>query len=95
MTEERTLLEVKDLKLYFKTESGDVQAVDNVDFTLPTNKAVVVVGESGCGKSSLAKAILRLLPQNAGESTDPVQRRVPPPLCAQPACVPDCWRARQ
>ena len=67
MTEERTLLEVKDLKLYFKSESGDVQAVDNVDFTLPTNKAVVVVGESGCGKSSLAKAILRLLPQNAGE----------------------------
>ncbi len=64
---ETTLLEVQNLKLYFKTSRGDVQAVDNVDFTLPTNKAVVVVGESGCGKSSMAKALLRLLPRNAGE----------------------------
>ena len=62
-----TLLKVKNLKLYFKASRGIVQAVDNVDFTLAPNKAVVVVGESGCGKSSMAKALLRLLPRNAGE----------------------------
>ncbi len=62
-----TLLSIQDLKLYFLTKGGPVQAVDGVDFDLKTNKAVVVVGESGCGKSSLAKAILRLLPRNVGE----------------------------
>src|SRR6185503_3151366 len=41
-----------------------VQAVDGVDFELDSNRAVVILGESGCGKSSLAKAILRLLPRN-------------------------------
>ena len=38
--------------------------MDGVDFELDTNRAVVILGESGCGKSSLAKAILRLLPRN-------------------------------
>jgi oligopeptide/dipeptide ABC transporter ATP-binding protein len=58
------LLRVEDLKLYFRTTQGVVQAVDGVDFNLTYNRAVVVVGESGCGKTSLAKAILRLLPKN-------------------------------
>ena len=58
------LLEVKDLRLYFKTRAGIVQAVDKVDFSLVRNHATVIIGESGCGKSSLAKAILRLLPRN-------------------------------
>lgn len=61
------LLSIQDLKLHFSTTRGPVQAVDGVNFDLTTNKAVVVVGESGCGKSSLAKAILRLLPRNKGE----------------------------
>jgi oligopeptide/dipeptide ABC transporter ATP-binding protein len=64
---EQTLLDVKNLVLHFKTTHGVVQAVDGVDFTLDYNKAVVVLGESGCGKSSLAKAILRLLPRNVGK----------------------------
>ena len=50
--------------LHFRTTSGSVQAVDGVDFDLDYNQAVVILGESGCGKSSLAKAILRLLPRN-------------------------------
>src|SRR5512133_1130693 len=58
------LLEIEDLVLHFRTNSGTVQAVDGVDFNLDTNRAVVILGESGCGKSSLAKAILRLLPKN-------------------------------
>ncbi len=41
-----------------------MQAVDGVDFDLPRNEAMVIIGESGCGKTSLAKAILRLLPRN-------------------------------
>jgi peptide/nickel transport system ATP-binding protein len=60
-------LRIEDLFLYFKTTHGDVQAVDGVDFELGANRAVVILGESGCGKSSLAKAILRLLPRNAGK----------------------------
>jgi peptide/nickel transport system ATP-binding protein len=58
------LLQIEKLVLHFKTRAGTVQAVDGVDFELDTNRAVVVLGESGCGKSSLAKAILRLLPRN-------------------------------
>ena len=60
------LLRAEDLVLYFKTRRGLVQAVDHVDFALPKNKAVVILGESGCGKTSMAKAILRLLPRNVG-----------------------------
>jgi len=60
------VLEVRNLRLYFNTHNGPVQAVDGVDFNLRKNEATVIIGESGCGKSSLAKAILRLLPRNAG-----------------------------
>ena len=63
-SENGNLLEVKDLRLYFKTRSGVVQAVDKVDFNLERTHATVIIGESGCGKSSMAKAILRLLPRN-------------------------------
>jgi len=59
-----TLLRVQDLKLFFRTTKGVVRAVDGVDFELERNRAVVIVGESGCGKTSMAKAILRLLPKN-------------------------------
>jgi len=65
--EEKTLLDIRNLKLYFKTTRGSVQAVDGVDFRLEVNQAIVIVGESGCGKSSLSKAILRLLPRNVAE----------------------------
>jgi ABC-type oligopeptide transport system ATPase subunit len=44
-----------------------VQAVDGVSLELGYKDAVVVVGESGCGKTSLAKAILRLLPRNVAK----------------------------
>ncbi|MBC7879506.1 MAG: ABC transporter ATP-binding protein [Anaerolineales bacterium] len=58
------LLRIKNLVLHFKTTFGVVQAVDGVDFELHTNRAVVILGESGCGKTSLSKALLRLLPRN-------------------------------
>jgi oligopeptide/dipeptide ABC transporter ATP-binding protein len=59
-----TLLRLENLVLHFKTSLGRVRAVDGVNFELNFNEAVVILGESGCGKSSLAKAILRLLPRN-------------------------------
>ncbi len=67
MAQTNEVLRVQDLVLHFNTTHGAVQAVDGVNFQLRTNRAVVVLGESGCGKSSLAKAILRLLPRNAGK----------------------------
>ncbi|MEP7135409.1 MAG: ABC transporter ATP-binding protein [Chloroflexota bacterium] len=63
-TSSEKLLNIENLKLYFKTTHGAVQAVDGVNFELGTNRAVVVLGESGCGKTSLSKALLRLLPRN-------------------------------
>ena len=62
-----TLLRIEDLYLHFRTTKGNVQAVDGVTFDLGYKEAVVILGESGCGKSSLAKAILRLLPKNVSE----------------------------
>lgn len=59
-----TLLRVEDLVLHFKTQKGSVRAVDGLSFELAHKEAMVILGESGCGKSSLAKAILRLLPRN-------------------------------
>jgi oligopeptide/dipeptide ABC transporter ATP-binding protein len=66
MAENKKLLRIENLVMYFNSRMGPVQAVDGVDFVLDYNRAVVILGESGCGKSSLAKAILRLLPRNAG-----------------------------
>ena len=64
MEKNNIVLDIQNLKLHFRTTRGTVQAVDGVDFKLKTNQAVVVVGESGCGKTSLSKAVLRLLPRN-------------------------------
>jgi peptide/nickel transport system ATP-binding protein len=63
---EQPLFRTENLKLHFRTGRGMVQAVDGVNFDLGYKEAVVVLGESGCGKTSLAKAILRLLPRNVG-----------------------------
>jgi oligopeptide/dipeptide ABC transporter ATP-binding protein len=60
----KNVLDVKDLKLYFRSQAGVVQAVDGVDLDLGRNDAIVILGESGCGKTSFARAILRLLPRN-------------------------------
>ena len=64
---EARLLRVENLLLHFRTTQGVVQAVDRVNLDLDYTEAIVIVGESGCGKTSLAKAILRLLPRNVAD----------------------------
>ena len=61
------LLEVKNLKKYFKTSSGWLHAVDGVSFALDSGKTLGVVGESGCGKSTLGRTILHLVEPTDGE----------------------------
>lgn len=55
---------VDELKMYYHTRQGEVRAVDGISFTLDPGRALGVVGESGCGKSSLGLTLLRLLPEN-------------------------------
>ena len=57
------LLEVKDLKTYFYTREGVVQAVDDVSFEVEKGKTLGIVGESGCGKSVTALSIMGLIPR--------------------------------
>ena len=58
------LLELNHLRLYYKTVRGIVRAVDDVDLNVESGEAVGVVGESGCGKTSMANAIIKMLPSN-------------------------------
>lgn len=67
------LLEVKGLKKYFPVYSGlfrrqvgEIKAVDGIDFTLPKGQVLGMVGESGCGKSTAARASIRLIEPTAG-----------------------------
>lgn len=61
------ILEVRNLKKYFKTPKGMLHAVDDISFTIEEGKTLGVVGESGCGKSTTGRAILRLIEPTSGE----------------------------
>lgn len=74
LTTEKTLLETKSLAVYFPIRKGllqktvgHVRAVDNVNLMLNHAETLAVVGESGCGKTTLAKGILQLVPISGGE----------------------------
>ena len=60
------ILEVRDLTKYFKTPRGMLHAVDHVNFTIERGKTLGVVGESGCGKSTTGRCVLRLLDPTSG-----------------------------
>jgi oligopeptide/dipeptide ABC transporter ATP-binding protein len=60
------LLEVKDLKKYYKVPRGMLHAVDGVSFNLEKGKTLGIVGESGCGKTTIGRAILRLVEPTSG-----------------------------
>ncbi len=61
------LLEVKNLKKYFTVKGGVLHAVDGISFTLDKGKTLGVVGESGCGKTTLGRTILHLLDITSGQ----------------------------
>lgn len=61
------ILEVKNLKKYFNTPKGLLHAVDGVTFSIERGKTLGVVGESGCGKSTTGRVVLRLLEATDGE----------------------------
>ncbi|MGQ9466717.1 MAG: ABC transporter ATP-binding protein [Anaerolineae bacterium] len=59
------VLTVNDLTMHYITRAGEISAVDNVSFTLTRGESLGLVGESGCGKTSVAISLLKLLPDNA------------------------------
>ena len=61
-----SLLEVENLRTYFKTEAGEARAVDGVSFTLDEGESLALVGESACGKSVTALSIMRLIESPSG-----------------------------
>lgn len=60
----KNLLSVSDLAIHYRTGAGPVRAVDGIDFTIKPGESLGLVGESGCGKTTAAKGMLRLLPPN-------------------------------
>src|SRR4051812_39386354 len=61
------LLDVKDLRIAFKTERGQVRPVQGVSFSIYPGQTVALVGESGCGKSVTSLSVLRLIPSPPGK----------------------------
>lgn len=61
----KLLLDIKNLRTCYKSEAGDVWAVDDVNIELDHGEILGIVGESGCGKTTIIKSVLRLLPKSA------------------------------
>ena len=61
------LLDVKNLKKYFKSPAGMVHAVDDCSFTIEKGETLGIVGESGCGKTTTGRAVIRLIEPTDGE----------------------------
>jgi peptide/nickel transport system ATP-binding protein len=62
MTDNSPLIDIRDLHVHFKVYGGELKVVDGVDFAMSRGERVGLVGETGCGKTTTMKAILRVLP---------------------------------
>lgn len=69
MSENKELLEVKDLGITFFTDHGALPAVQEVSFSIKPGETLGVVGESGCGKSMTALSLMQLIPSPPGKIT--------------------------
>ena len=69
MNDENNIVEIDDLHTSFFTDRGTVKSVDGVSFSIPKNKIVGVVGESGCGKSVTSLSIMQLVAAPQGQIT--------------------------
>lgn len=67
MATQEPMIQVKHLKKYFQTKKGQLHAVDDLNFTINKGQTLGLVGESGCGKSTTGRVLLRLLEATAGE----------------------------
>lgn len=67
MADKDVILEVRDLKKYFKSPTGTLHAVDGVNFSIRRGETLGLVGESGCGKSTIGRLILGLHQATSGE----------------------------
>src|SRR5699024_12547432 len=67
MDKRKIVLDVKDLQTSFITDSGEVSAVDHVDFNIREGEVLGIVGESGCGKSVTSLSVMGLVPSPPGE----------------------------
>jgi oligopeptide transport system ATP-binding protein len=75
------LLEVKDLRVYFRSEEGTVKAVDGISFELKQGETLGIVGESGSGKTVANLSLMRLIPEPPGEIVSGLSH------LARPGCV--------
>ena len=60
------MLDVRDLHIHFPTDDGLVKAVDGISFEINRGETLGLVGESGCGKTTAGRSILRLIEPDAG-----------------------------
>tara|TARA_B100000315_G_C14037696_1_gene346058 strand:+ start:195 stop:497 length:303 start_codon:yes stop_codon:yes gene_type:complete len=76
MNQNNAILSVKNIKVYFDVNNqfrfpwqkiNKIKAVDDVSFNINEGETLGIVGETGCGKSSLARAIIRMIPVTSGE----------------------------
>jgi peptide/nickel transport system ATP-binding protein len=61
MTDKQVLLDIKDLQVHYAVRTGTVRGVDHVDLSVYEGETLGLVGESACGKSTMGRAILRLV----------------------------------
>lgn len=65
----KSILEINDLQVVYRTEEGEVKAVNDVSFSVKKGDTLGIVGETGAGKSTTALSVLRLLPERTGKIT--------------------------